>query len=78
MTMPSQQHHLSPEDLNLIVRSLANWATSGRPIDSYALTTEIDIVFGLISVTRSDPPTVDGVGISLYKSPSVARKTMGG
>jgi hypothetical protein len=53
----SQSPRLSLEELSVIVRSLANWTTSGRPIDRCSLATEIDIVIGLVSELYPDPAT---------------------
>jgi hypothetical protein len=50
---------VGPDDLRVIVRALFNWTTSGRPIDSYDLTKEVDSVITTTAQTYRDAGTAD-------------------
>jgi hypothetical protein len=55
----SSQPQLRPEDIGVVVRALANWACSGRPIDSLDLINEVDTALGLVARTYSDGASPD-------------------
>jgi hypothetical protein len=50
---------VEPDDLYVMVRALLNWTTSGRPIDSYDFTNEVDSLITTTSQTYRDAGTAD-------------------